>query len=182
MFKKLILLFLISNYAIAIEKIDLKKFQGTKLTKLNVIELYSEECPFTQRQYQFVNLQLNQDFFLSKGVNWFVINLSASKIDLKQNKNFSHLSENLLKHFFIIEKDSFQIAKSLKAKVTPTVFLFDQTGKILYSGSVESSDPFSKLDVKVVNNYLISAFNEFNEQKEVSHKYIKSIGCPIKYP
>lgn len=171
-----------SSFAFAQKQIKLELLPTYSFTSLNVLELFSEDCPFSQRQYGFENLQLNQEFFLKRNLNWFLINLNDKKTLSETHPYFKELNLKYPKHFFIVNKDSFLLAKSLFAKVTPTVYLFNKHGEILYHGAIENSDPFSKIIPSEVDNYLIKAYLQIKEKKNISHKYIKSVGCPIKYP
>jgi len=164
------------------KQIKLELLPTQSFTELNVLELFNEDCPFSQRQYSFENLQFNQDFFLKKNLNWFLLNLNDKKKLSKTHPYFKKLNLNYPKNFFIVNKNSFHLAKSLFAKVTPTVYLFKNNGDILYHGAIENSDPFSKINPSEVDNYLIKAYQQIKKKQDISHKYIKSVGCPIKYP
>lgn len=78
--------------------------------------------------------------------------------------------------FYTIDKNS-EIADAFGATRTPEVFLFDNSGKLVYNGALDDSpaDPRS-----VKREHLKVAIDEITSGKEVSVKTSKSIGCGIK--
>lgn len=69
------------------------------------------------------------------------------------------------------------MADAFGATRTPECFLFDNTGKLVYRGSIDDSPKDEKA---VKNNYLLNAMTEVSKGKAVSVATSVSSGCSIK--
>lgn len=77
---------------------------------------------------------------------------------------------------YAVDKNS-ELADAFGATRTPEVFLFDNTGKLVYHGAIDDnpSDAGS-----VSRKHLMVAMDEMLEGKEVTQKKSRSVGCGIK--
>lgn len=71
------------------------------------------------------------------------------------------------------------VAKAFGARVTPEVYLFDKTGKLVYHGTIDDN---SKDPNQVGKHHLKEALEAVIGGKEVATKETKAIGCGIKFP
>lgn len=78
--------------------------------------------------------------------------------------------------YYTIDKNS-EIADAFGATRTPEVFLFDNSGKLVYHGALDDS-PADARSVK--REHLKVAIDEMTSGKDVGIKTSKSIGCAIK--
>ena len=77
---------------------------------------------------------------------------------------------------YIVDKNS-ELANAFNAKTTPHIFLFDSKDKLSYSGSIDDNYESAK---DVSSFYLKDAILQMSNNKEITLKSTKPIGCSIK--
>ena len=78
-------------------------------------------------------------------------------------------------HYLVDEKST--VADAFGANRTPEVFLFDNSGKLVYHGAIDDNPSDAGA---VSRKHLLTAMDEMKTGKEVSVKESKSVGCGIK--
>lgn len=75
--------------------------------------------------------------------------------------------------------ESQDIAKSFSAACTPDLFLFDNTGKLVYRGQLDDSRP--SLNIPVTGEDLRAAIDATLSGQPISENQKPGIGCSIKW-
>jgi thioredoxin-related protein len=77
---------------------------------------------------------------------------------------------------YAVDKNS-KLADAFGASRTPEVYLFDKSGKLVYKGAIDDN-PQNPESVKRV--HLKEAINELTQNKSITVKESRSLGCGIK--
>ncbi|MBI2664227.1 thioredoxin family protein [Candidatus Woesearchaeota archaeon] len=77
-----------------------------------------------------------------------------------------------------LHDESQQIARAYGALVTPHVFVFDESRKLIYQGGVDNSWENEKA---ATEHYLKDALTQATSGKEITRKTAPVIGCSVKW-
>ena len=84
--------------------------------------------------------------------------------------------ENKMNCFYTVDKNS-EVADAFGANRTPECFLFDKNMKLAYHGAIDDNPTDA---TAVTRRYLADAMSQLSNNKEVTMKESKSVGCGIK--
>ena len=158
---------------------SLSEFRG----KWVVLEWVNYDCPFVKKHYGSGNMQKLQKASRAKGAVWLSINSSAA------GKQGHFEGEELAKRIrdaqaqpdaYLVDADG-KVGKSYKAKTTPSMFVIDPAGTLLYKGAIDDTPSTDEDDVKTAKNYVRQALTEAMAGKPVSASETKAYGCSVKY-
>jgi peroxiredoxin len=100
------------------------------------------------------------------------------------NSNFSEPSDEVKKHaaekgltFSILKDDGNVIADRFDAQVTPEAYLIDASGKLVYRGRIDNTDPRKG---EATSSELREAMDAVLAGKPVEKPEVKAFGCSIK--
>lgn len=143
---------------------DLRGKNGT------VIVWLSAQCPVV-KQY---NARINEisEEFKAKGINFIGINSNATE-SLDWVK--SNAAEVGYKFPVLVDKGNV-LADKFNASVTPEIFYFDGTNKLLYHGAIDNDRSGNNVTVGYLRNAAESAL----AGKEIATTKANAFGCTIK--
>jgi len=155
---------------------DIKLSQFRK--KFVVLEWFSDECPFVKKHYSTGNMQALQKYAQKKGVVWLTICSSG-----QGKPGFHSASENkeILRKWdasmkdFLVDADG-NIGRMYGSKNTPTMFIIDKDGTLVYEGAIDDKpDPFPD-SVKTANNYVRAALDQAMAGEPIAVSVTKAYG------
>lgn len=149
---------------------DVKKENGT------LVVFTCNTCPFVvmwEDRYLLLEKICNEN-----NVGMVYVNSNEKKRDGDDSieEMRLHSKKNNYKAPYIVDKNS-ELANAFNAKTTPHIFLFDSKDKLSYSGSIDDNYESAK---DVSSFYLKDAILQMSNNKEITLKSTKPIGCSIK--
>jgi ribosomal protein L7Ae-like RNA K-turn-binding protein len=149
---------------------DVKKENGT------LVVFTCNTCPFVvmwEDRYLLLEKICNEN-----NVGMVYVNSNEKKRDGDDSieEMILHSKKNNYKAPYIVDKNSV-LANAFNAKTTPHIFLFDTKDKLSYSGSIDDNYESAK---DVSSFYLKDAILQMSNNKEITLKSTKPIGCSIK--
>lgn len=158
---------------------SLKDFKG----KFVVLEWVNFGCPFVKKHYDSGNMQALQKEFGAKGVVWLTI-CSTNK-DHKDYRDGAQTNQMLSQKkaeptAYLLDPDG-NVGRLYGAKATPTMFVIDKSGKIVYGGAIDDKAGVSQDEVKTARNYVREALNSAMAGKKIEMASSKAYGCSVKY-
>jgi peroxiredoxin len=151
--------------------------------KYVVLEWVNFDCPFVHKHYASGNMTSLQAAYTAKGVVWLSICSSApGKQGYFEGKA---LTERIAKEksaatAYLVDKDG-AVGKSYGAKTTPTMFVIDPEGIILYGGGIDDIASTSVGDLSRARNYIRECLDAVLGGKEIKAKTTRAYGCSVKY-
>lgn len=151
--------------------------------KLVVLEWKNYTCPFVQKHYSSGNMQALQTMAAEKGIVWLSIVSSAEGQPGYENPEATNnrLETEKSSPTAVLIDDKGIIGNLYHAKVTPTLFIIDQEGKLVYQGAVDDKASTDVADIETSNNFVKAALIELLESKPVTQAQSEAYGCDIKY-
>lgn len=141
---------------------------------LTVVVFVSTDCPVANA-FQPVLRNLQADHASNK-VRFVQVH-PTSRITVEMAKK--HQSDFRIESLVVLDLER-EIAKLLKAKVTPEAFLLDGTGKILYRGRINDLYVgFGKKRRRPQNHDLANAIQSALDGELIETKVTKAVGCLI---
>lgn len=169
----LILSFFLNFTAFAIEFPPLLAFPEASMKNLNAIKknkvlvFLNRSCPCTQKNIPYIN-ELVKKY---QEIEF----IGVHSVKNGKTKEIEEIRELYKSNFVILEDHELKMANLLKANRTPQVFILSATNDILYSGGItDRTDPS-----KASAFYLLNALNEVVENKNITQKETRSLGCII---
>ena len=133
-------------------------------------------CPVVKK-YEERTLEIAK-YALDKNIG--VILLNPNEGSRSKGDSFDDMKEYATKKgytfSYVIDNDH-QMADAFGATRTPEVFLFDKSGKLIYTGAIDDNPNSSQ---EVSRKHLKMAIDEQIAGKEVTSKTTRSVGCTIK--
>jgi len=151
--------------------------------KTVVLEWHNSGCPFVHKQYDSGNMQSLQKEYTAKDVVWLTMNSSAEG---KQGYETADEAEANMKKVggapshVLIDKDG-TVGRLYGAKNTPTMYVIDKDGKLVYAGAIDDKPSTDVEDVKTAKNYVKAALDDVLAGKPVETASTKAYGCSVKY-
>jgi len=145
-------------------------------TKAIVVVFVTTDCPIAN--YYQPTLSRFAKEYAAKGVPFF---LCHSDPDRQVEEVREHAKEFKTETPVILDSDQ-QLAKRLKAKVTPEAFVIDRQGQRVYRGRIDDLyADFGKRRRVPKTQDLKDAIDAFLAGKKIEHAEMKAIGCYISY-
>lgn len=159
-------------------KVDLGALRG----KFVVLEWSNFGCPYVQKHYNGGNMQALQKKYTDKGVVWLTIFSSAEGAPgyytpdvLNKLAAQKHMASTL------VPDPSGTIGKAYNARNTPTMFVIDPKGNVVYMGGIDNRPDPDPASLNGATNYVAQALDEAMAGKTVSVPVSRPYGCGIKY-
>jgi hypothetical protein len=148
-----------------------------------VLEWVNYECPFVRKHYGSGNMQKLQAGARAKGAVWLSINSSAP------GKQGHYEGAELGKRMADVkaQPDAYlqdpegKVGKAYLAKTTPTMFVINPEGMVVYAGAIDDKPSTDKEDVAKARNYVQAALDAGLAGKPVETAATTSYGCGVKY-
>ncbi len=154
-----------------IVKIDLRS-KG----KATVIYFLSPECPLCQSYT--LNIKTLAQKYQSKGFQFIAI-VPGKEFSPLQVKQFVETYQlNMLPFYFDPKLD---LVHSLKASITPEVFVINKSGQTIYSGRIDNwAYELGRKRTIVTEHDLENVLKDIASNKKVVYRKTKAIGCYIE--
>ena len=133
-------------------------------------------CPYVVKNQKRTNEICK--FALENNIGVILINSNEAQRD--DDDSFDSMKEYAKKQgynwYYTVDARS-ELADAFGAKRTPENFLFNKEGKLIYHGAIDDN-PSDSDDVK--RKHLKEAVNEMLNEKDITVKTSRSVGCTIK--
>lgn len=127
-------------------------------------------------------MQALQKKYAAKGVKWITVFSSAAGAEgglgsvklnqIAKDKNISSI---------LVPDSEGTLGKMYGSKNTPTMFVIDPTGKLIYKGAIDDQPTMDPASIKGAKNYVAAALDEAMAGKPVTTPVTKPYGCGIFY-
>src|SRR5690349_14578469 len=138
--------------------------------KFVVLEWFNPGCPFVQKHYESDNMQKLQQQFTDKNVVWLTIDSAApgkegylTPFDAEQRLAQWKMHSTA----FLLDPDG-RVGHEYAATNTPHMYVIDPSGKLIYSGAIDSKPTYNPADIPSSTNYVKAALEEAMAGKPVS--------------
>ena len=161
------------------KKHSLGDFKG----KYVVLEWFNPGCPFVQKHYKSENMQGLQKKFTGKDVVWLTIDSSAPGKEgyLTAEEANKQIAEWKMKATALLLDPDGKVGHEYAATNTPHMYVVDPSGKLIYSGAIDSKPTANPDDIASSTNYVKVALEEAMAGKPVTTPNSRAYGCSIKY-
>ena len=151
--------------------------------KFVVLEWINFKCPFVRKHYDSGNMQKLQREETAKGVVWYSICSSAPGKEgyLSADDWNKALKDNDWAGTALLIDAGGEVGHAYGAKTTPTMFVVDDKGVLVYKGGMDDKPTTDKDDVPSARNYVRAALNDAMSGQSVAEPVTQSYGCSIKY-
>ncbi|MCB0420598.1 MAG: thioredoxin family protein [Bdellovibrionales bacterium] len=158
---------------------QLSDFKG----KWVVLEWFNEGCPYVKKHYGSKNMQMLQDKYTKKGVQWLTVATSAEGkqgyvAPGKANDQMKRV--NMKSTALLLDADG-TMGRAFDAKTTPHMFVIDPQGTVVYAGAIDSNDSSNPSTISKAENYVVAALDSAMAGKEVQKSSTQPYGCSVKY-
>ena len=92
-------------------------------------------------------------------------------------KSMIEHSKNMNYNYEYLVDNKSKLANTFNAKTTPHIFLFDETNKLIYKGSIDNN---YKDRSNVTEFYLKDAMDQMLKNEKIERNTTKAVGCSIK--
>ena len=160
-------------------KHSLSQYKG----KWVVLEWVNYDCPFVKKHYGSGNMQKTQKAARDKGAIWLSINSSAP------GKQGNFAGQELAKRIadlkagpdaYLLDPEG-KVGMEYKAKTTPTMFVINPDGMVIYAGAIDDKPSADQADIPGAKNYVQAALDAGMAGKPVEVASTQSYGCGVKY-
>ena len=160
-------------------KHSLGDFKG----KYVVLEWFNPGCPFVQKHYKSDNMQGLQKQFTGKDVVWLTIDSSAPGKEgyLTADEANKQIADWKMKATALLLDPDGKVGHEYAATNTPHMYVVDPSGKLIYSGAIDSKPTANPDDIASSTNYVKVALEEAMAGKPVTTPTSRAYGCSIKY-
>ena len=161
------------------KKHSLGDFKGNYI----VLEWFNPGCPFVQKHYKSDNMQGLQKQFTSKNVVWLTIDSSAPGKEgyLTAEEANKQIADWKIKSTALLLDPDGKVGHEYAATNTPHMYVVDPSGKLIYSGAIDSKPTANPDDIASSTNYVKVALEEAMAGKPVTTPTSRAYGCSIKY-
>ncbi len=158
---------------------SLSEFKG----KFVVLEWVNYDCPFVRAQYNSGNMPSLQRTYTDKGVVWLSICSSAQGKDgYFEGTELTSRMERMkaVPSAYLVDAQG-EVGKLYSAKTTPTMFIVDPHGILVYAGGIDDTPTTNPAEVSHSRNYVREALDLAIAGKPIEVTYSRSYGCSVKY-
>lgn len=152
--------------------------------KVVVLEWVNPECPIVRKHYdRSGNIPALQHAAKADGVVWLLINSghAGAQGDLDPAQVASWSRKNNTAYTAYLRDQSGKVGKLYDARQTPTLFIVDPEGTLVYAGGIDDTSSGNPADIAKANNYVKAALSEIKAGKPISKAVTKAYGCGVKY-
>ncbi|AOS45440.1 thiol-disulfide oxidoreductase [Lacunisphaera limnophila] len=152
--------------------------------KTVVLEWVNPECPIVQKHYdRSGNLPATQSAVVAEGAVWFAINSGheGAQGDFEAEEVVAWSRKNNAAFTAYLRDRTGEVGKRYDARHTPTLFIIDPAGTLVYAGAIDSISSGNPADIKRATNYVQAAFADLKAGKPVATPVTRAYGCGVKY-
>lgn len=161
------------------QKHSLSDYKG----KFVVLEWFNPDCPFVKKHYNSGNMPSLQKQYTAKGVVWLSIDSSSEG---QQGNYPSRALNEFMKNkggtpTAVFVDAGGKIGHLYDAQTTPSMFIIDPKGMLIYQGAIDDTPSADIADLKTAKNYVSAALDAAMNGKPIAVSTTKSYGCSVKY-
>ena len=136
----------------------------------------SNKCPFVimwEDRYKML-----EEYCKKNKIGMAYINSNYKRRNsVDSYKSMIEHSKNMNYNYEYLVDNKSKLANTFNAKTTPHIFLFDETSKLIYKGSIDNN---YKDKSNVTEFYLKDAMDQMLKNEKIEISTTKAIGCSIK--
>jgi peroxiredoxin len=158
----------------------LSAYQG----KTVVLEWVNPECPFVRKHYQGSgNIPATQKAAVAEGAVWLSINSghSGSEGDYDPAAAQAWQKQAGSAATAYLRDQDGKVGKLYDARHTPTLFVINPAGTLVYAGGIDSINSTDPEDIPKATNYVKAALGDLKAGRPVTKATAKAYGCSVKY-
>ncbi len=162
------------------QKHSLAEYKGRTV----VLEWVNPECPFVQKHYQGSgNMPATQKAAVADGAVWLSINsghpgsegdYSVAEAQAWEKKTSAAATA------YCRDQDG-KVGHLYDARHTPTLFVIDGAGTLVYAGGIDSINSADVGDIPKATNYVKAALADLKAGRPVAQAKTRAYGCSVKY-
>ncbi len=152
--------------------------------KIVVLEWVNPECPFVQKHYQGSgNIPATQKAAIADGAVWLSINsghpgsegdYAAAEVQAWERQTGAAATA------YFRDQDG-KVGRLYDARHTPTLFIVDPAGTLVYAGGIDSINSADVDDIPKATNYVKAALADLKAGRPVAQATSRAYGCSVKY-
>ena len=148
-----------------------------------VLEWVNYDCPFVKKHYGSGNMQKLQAAAKAKGAVWLSINSSApgKQGHFEGAALTKRIADQKASPEAYLQDPEGKVGKLYNAKTTPTMFIINPEGTVVYAGAIDDKPSTDKEDVATAKNYVQTALDAAMAGKPIETAATQSYGCGVKY-
>ncbi len=159
--------------------VELAKLRG----KTVILEWTNDGCPYVGHVYRSGVMQALQRRATGQGIVWLTVISSAPgkqgyltppQVKAWQAETNAAPSDVLL-------DPSGTLGRAYDAKATPTLFIIDPRGEVVYMGGIDDTPSTDPADAKRARNYVAAALDDLGAGRPVAQATTRPYGCSVKY-
>jgi cytochrome oxidase Cu insertion factor (SCO1/SenC/PrrC family) len=152
--------------------------------KIVVLEWVNPECPFVLKHYEATNnMPATQKLALDAGAVWLSINSghegSQGDFSVADVKAW-HKKTGANPTAYFRDQNG-KVGKLYDARHTPTLFVVNAEGVLVYSGGIDDINSTSAADVPKATNFVKAALSDIKAGRPVAKATSRPYGCSVKY-
>jgi len=149
-----------------------------------VLEWVNPECPFVRKHYEGSgNMPATQQAVTSGGAVWLSINSARANFqgDFSPDEVATWSKQTGAAPTAYLRDADGTVGKLYDARHTPTLFLIDATGRLVYAGGIDDINSANPRDIARARNHVKAAFADLQAGRPVGKPVSRAYGCSIKY-
>lgn len=149
-----------------------------------VLEWVNPECPIVRKHYdKSGNIPATQKAAVADGAVWLTINsggpgeqgdYDAAEVASWQRKQNAAFTAYL-------RDSNGRVGKLYDARHTPTLFIVNPEGTLVYAGGIDSINSGNPADIAKATNYVKAALADLKAGRAVAQATTRAYGCNVKY-
>ncbi len=152
--------------------------------KTVVLEWVNPECPFVQKHYQGSgNIPATQKAAVADGAVWLSINSGypGSEGDYAPAEAQAWEKKTGAAATAYFRDQDGKVGKLYDARHTPTLFIVNPAGTLVYAGGIDSINSADPGDIPKATNYVKAALTDLKAGRPVAKATSRAYGCSVKY-
>ena len=146
-------------------------------TKEGILVIFTcNTCPFVvmwEDRYKML-----EEYCKKNNIGMAYINSNYKRRNsVDSYKSMIEHSKNMNYNYQYLVDNKSKLANTFNAKTTPHIFLFDETNKLIYKGSIDNN---YKDKSNVTEFYLKDAMDQMLKNEKIERNTTKAVGCSIK--
>lgn len=151
--------------------------------KTVVLEWINHGCPYVKKHYTSENMQALQAEYTEQDVVW--LSICSSKEGAQghmSNADWNAKTAELgAVPTAVLVDENGAVGRLYEAKKTPTMFVINASGQIVYEGAIDDQSIPSPASVAKANNYLRPVLDALIQGEPVEPQVTNAYGCGVKY-
>ena len=159
--------------------IDLRQFRGRPV----VLEWTNNGCPFVRHVYNSGVMQGLQRRAAAQGVVWLTVISSAPGKQgyLAPQQVAQWKTATGAASADVLLDPSGAVGRAYGARATPTLYIVDPKGVLIYMGGIDDHPSTDPADAKRAKNYVALALDDLKAGRPIADKVTPPYGCSVKY-